>query len=112
MEEGIVRCHTSPNIKRGAPMTTDAHPLEAALQYASVAPAPAPFAGRLGGNQRFILDRTAPQNEHVLRAAPDAALFMAWRDQMELRPFRSLGLWKRAVTEGVGELCNLSGRRA
>ena len=64
---------------------------------------PAPFIGRLGGNQRFVLDRTDPQNEAFLEEAPDAAPHMTLREQLDLRPFRNLGLWKTAVIEGVGE---------
>lgn len=63
----------------------------------------APFAGRLGGNQAFILDRGNASDVAVLQEAPDAAPGMTLAEQFDLRPFRSIGLWKAAALEGMGE---------
>jgi hypothetical protein len=63
----------------------------------------APFSGRLGGNQAFILDRDNASNAAILQNAPDAAPGMTLAEQFDLRPFRSIGLWKAAVLEGMGE---------
>ena len=62
----------------------------------------APFAGRLGGNQAFILDRDRPSNAETLQNVPDAAPGMTFAEQFDLRPFRSIGLWKAAAVEGMG----------
>jgi len=62
-----------------------------------------PFIGRLGGNQAFILDRDNTSNAAILQQAPDAAPGMTLAEQFDLRPFRSIGLWKAAAIEGMGE---------
>jgi hypothetical protein len=64
---------------------------------------PVPFAGRLGGNQAFILDRDDASNAAVLQDVPDAAPGMTLAEQFDLRPLRTIGLWKAAVMEGMGE---------
>ena len=61
-----------------------------------------PFAGRMGGNQTFILNRRDKNNKHLLAANPDAAPGMSLKDQFNLKPFQTLGLWKAAVVEGIG----------
>ncbi|KAE8446704.1 hypothetical protein EG329_011748 [Mollisiaceae sp. DMI_Dod_QoI] len=60
-----------------------------------------PFIGRLGGNQGFVLDRNEPCNAAVLSDIPDAAPYMTYREQLDLKPFRSLSLWKSALAEGM-----------
>ena len=62
----------------------------------------APFIGRLGGNQQFVLNRDDPQYERFLQQAPDAAPHMTLREQLDCRPFKNIGLWKAAVIEGMG----------
>lgn len=62
-----------------------------------------PFAGRIGGNQAFILDRDNAADAPTLQNAPDAAPGMTLAEQFDLRPFRSIGLWKAAAIEGMGE---------
>ena len=62
------------------------------------------FAGRIGGNQSFTVDRNDDANTAVLAHEPDAAPGMSLEQQFNLRPFRSLGLWKAAVIEGFGGL--------
>lgn len=64
---------------------------------------PQPFIGRLGGNQEFVLDRSDAANAPILKELPDAAPYMSMREQFDLRPFRSPGLWKAAIVEGVGK---------
>jgi hypothetical protein len=63
----------------------------------------APFAGRLGGNQAFVLNRDDTSNASILQDVPDAAPGMSLAEQLDLRPFRNIGLWKAAVVEGMGE---------
>ena len=65
-------------------------------------PTVTPFAGRLGGNQAFVVDPNDESNQKLLREDPDAAAGMKLAQQFDLRQFRQLGLWKAAVTEGVG----------
>jgi len=62
----------------------------------------APFAGRLGGNQAFVLDRDRASNAEILQNVPDAAPGMTLAEQFDLRPFRSIALWKAAAVEGMG----------
>jgi hypothetical protein len=62
-----------------------------------------PFIGRLGGNQGFVLDRHNAANAEILKEQPDSAPCMTLKEQFDLRGFRSLGLWKAALIEGVGE---------
>jgi len=62
-----------------------------------------PFIGRLGGNQGFVLDRHNAANAEILKEQPDSAPCMSFKEQFDLRGFRSLGLWKAALIEGVGE---------
>jgi hypothetical protein len=66
-------------------------------------PAVQPFAGRLGGNQTFILDRDDASNAQIIEAIPDAAPGMTLAEQFDLKPFRSISLWKAAALEGMGE---------
>lgn len=63
-----------------------------------------PFVGRLGGNQAFVIDPNDAHNASLLAAEPDAAPGMSLKQQFDLRPFLSLGIWKAAVIEGVGKL--------
>jgi hypothetical protein len=61
-----------------------------------------PFIGRLGGNQEFVLDRHDAANAELLKEQPDAAPYMTIRQQLDLNGFKSLGLWKSALIEGMG----------
>ncbi|KAN0069491.1 Aquaporin-like protein [Elaphomyces granulatus] len=63
-----------------------------------------PFTGRLGGNQAFVLDRDDVGNASILQDIPDAAPWMTLAEQLDLRPFRTLSLWKAAILEGMGTL--------
>jgi glycerol uptake facilitator-like aquaporin len=61
------------------------------------------FAGRLGGNQAFVLD---DQNEETLRnllkTTPDATPILSWRVNLNLRQLSDHDLWKQAAIEGFG----------
>ncbi|CZR64349.1 uncharacterized protein PAC_14247 [Phialocephala subalpina] len=58
------------------------------------------FAGRLSGNQVFVLDRDASSNGTIRERMPDAAPLMSWSEQFALGSFRQLELWKAGLAEG------------
>ena len=62
-----------------------------------------PFAGRIGGNQAFILDRDKTSDSAVLQDVPDAAPGMTLGEHFNLRPFRNISLRKAAFMEGMGQ---------
>jgi hypothetical protein len=62
-----------------------------------------PFIGRLGGNQAFVLDRGDAANAEILREQPNGTPCMTIREQFDLQGFRSPGLWKAALVEGMGK---------
>lgn len=64
----------------------------------------APFAGRLGGNQTFILDRSNPADAELLRKVPDAAPNLNLREMFDLGGFREVDMYKAAVVECFGTL--------
>ena len=66
------------------------------------------FAGRLGGNQEFIINRNDPAQAAVLRKTPDAAPFVSLMQTFDLRGFREVDLWKAALVEGIGEFFSYS----
>ncbi|KAI9041857.1 aquaporin-like protein [Aspergillus affinis] len=66
-----------------------------------------PFAGRLGGNQDFVVDRNDPRNEKVLEKVPDAAPCMTLREVFDFRGFLSADLWKFALLECVASMMNV-----
>jgi glycerol uptake facilitator-like aquaporin len=61
-----------------------------------------PFAGRLGGNQEFILDPKNLENKPALRRVPDASPFISFQELFNLRALLEPGLWKAALSEGLG----------
>jgi glycerol uptake facilitator-like aquaporin len=63
-----------------------------------------PFAGRLGGNQEFILNPKDHDNQAALKRVPDASPFISLREIFSLRGFLEPDLWKAAVTEGLGTI--------
>ncbi|KAJ5527200.1 hypothetical protein N7513_011359 [Penicillium frequentans] len=65
------------------------------------------FAGRLGGNQDFILDRNDPRNDELLERVPDAAPCMTFAEIFDLKGFYSLDLWKFAMLECVASMMNV-----
>ncbi|KAG8527090.1 uncharacterized protein KY384_008519 [Bacidia gigantensis] len=70
----------------------------------SLTPYIKPFAGRLGGVQDFVLDRSDPANASILQETPDAAPLMSLRETFSLRGFRSRDMWEAAVIEGLGSM--------
>lgn len=66
-----------------------------------------PFAGRLGGNQDFIVDRSDPRNMKVLEKTPDAAPHMSLAEVFDLRAFLSPDHWKWAMLECVASMMNV-----
>ena len=60
------------------------------------------FAGRLGGNQEFILDPKNLDNERTLKRIPDASPFLSVRESFNLRGFLEPELWKAAAVECLG----------
>jgi hypothetical protein len=61
-----------------------------------------PFAGRLGGNQEFIVNPYDPENEALIKQIPDAAPLISLKAIFDLRGLREPRIWKAAVMEGVG----------
>lgn len=61
-----------------------------------------PFAGRLGGNQTYVVDRSNPENADLLKKVPDAAPNLNFREAFDFRGFTDWDLYKAAVIEGVG----------
>jgi glycerol uptake facilitator-like aquaporin len=61
-----------------------------------------PFAGRLGGNQEFILDPKNVDNEQTLKRIPDASPFISVEEIFSLRGFLEPELWKAAAIECLG----------
>lgn len=61
-----------------------------------------PFAGRIGGNQEIVVDRSDPQNADLLKKVPDAAPLMSFREGIDLRGFWDLNLWRFGFIEMMG----------
>lgn len=61
------------------------------------------FAGRLGANQAFILEPGSSVDISTIKRIPDASPFMSWQEQVDLRGFRQIELWRAGLVEGVGE---------
>ncbi|KAL6408822.1 hypothetical protein AUP68_07768 [Ilyonectria robusta] len=61
-----------------------------------------PFAGRIGANQSFTLDRS--DDGELLEKEPDAAPLMPIKELIDLGPLLHVNLWKAAFIEGVGSL--------
>ena len=67
-------------------------------------PVSRPFAGRIGGNQEYILDPKDDGNALTLRRLPDASPFISLPELFNLRGFGEPELWKAAFAEGIGTL--------
>ncbi|GES59692.1 MIP transporter [Aspergillus terreus] len=74
------------------------HPLQVAIP---------PFAGRVGRNQDFIVDRNDPRNTKVLEKVPDAAPHMTLAEVFDFRGFLSADFWKWAMLECVASMMNV-----
>lgn len=65
---------------------------------------PLPYAGRLGGNQEFIVDPSDPDAQSLLERVPDASPWMSYGAIFSPRGFKEASLWKTAFGEGVATL--------
>lgn len=63
---------------------------------------PVPFAGRVGANQQFSLDKDNCTDRAILEKYPDAAPWLPLRDSLSLKGFRGVEIWKSAFVEGIG----------
>jgi hypothetical protein len=65
-----------------------------------------PYAGQVGGNQRFALRPDTVEKQNILERVPDAAPYLTWRESFDLRLFWEAELWKQAFVEcyGISEL--------
>lgn len=61
-----------------------------------------PFAGRIGANQEFSVDKDTCTQRELLQKFPDAAPWIPVRDALSLRTILQPELWKAAVIEGIG----------
>lgn len=57
-----------------------------------------PFAGRIGGNQEFVLSA----DDASFTSMPDAAAIFSWHQSFYPRAFADVELWKESFIEGVG----------
>ncbi|EXJ86937.1 hypothetical protein A1O3_03891 [Capronia epimyces CBS 606.96] len=63
-----------------------------------------PFAGRLGGNQVFVVDRSNPANAQLLLKLPDAAPNLNFSEAFDPSGFWEIDLYKAAMIECFGTL--------
>jgi hypothetical protein len=73
-----------------------------AYEISRLKPVIHPFAGRVGGNQEIVVDRSDPQNADLLKKVPDAAPLMSFREGIDLRGFLDLDLWRFGFIEMMG----------
>lgn len=73
-----------------------------AYEMPPIKPTIQPFAGRIGGNQEIVVDRSDPQNADLLKKIPDAAPLMSLREGTDLRGFLDLDLWRFGFIEMMG----------
>ena len=64
-----------------------------------------PFAGRIGANQEFSVDKNSCAQKELLVKFPDAAPWIPLRDALSLRNILQRELWKGAVIEAIGSFC-------
>lgn len=57
-----------------------------------------PFAGRLGGNQEFVVS----SDDASLTSIPDAAAIFSWHQSFHTSAFADVELWKESFIEGIG----------
>jgi len=101
-------CNTMPDLQSPSPREQQQPPPSKMQriqtyrrQQSAVNP---PFAGRVGGNLEFIVDREDPQNASLLKKVPDAAPNLSLRESLDLRGFGQVELYKAAMIEGIGQL--------
>lgn len=61
-----------------------------------------PFAGRLGGGQRFTVSLASTSTDSTHIKLPDATRDPSWSSLLSLAAFRDIRLWKLALIEAVG----------
>ncbi|KAJ5643574.1 uncharacterized protein N7484_006081 [Penicillium longicatenatum] len=61
-----------------------------------------PFAGRIGANQEFSLDKNNCTQIELLQKFPDAAPWIPFGDALSLENILQVELWKAAVVEAIG----------
>ena len=61
-----------------------------------------PFAGRIGGNQEFILNPSDASFVSTVQNLPDAGAAFTWKQSFSLRGFTDVELWKESFLEGIG----------
>lgn len=60
------------------------------------------FAGRLGGNQSYVVNGNKEEGERILKETPDANPFFSWSDSFDLKGFLVVDLYKSAIIEAWG----------
>ncbi|KAJ5535038.1 hypothetical protein N7527_001292 [Penicillium freii] len=61
-----------------------------------------PFAGRIGANQEFAVDKNNCTQAELLQKFPDAAPWIPLKDALSLRHILQAELWKAAGVEAIG----------
>ncbi|CAG8897255.1 unnamed protein product [Penicillium egyptiacum] len=61
-----------------------------------------PFAGRIGANQEFSVDKNNCTQIELLQKFPDAAPWIPLKDALSLRHILQVELWKAAAIEAIG----------
>ncbi|CAI7565957.1 unnamed protein product [Penicillium discolor] len=61
-----------------------------------------PFAGRIGANQEFAMDKNNCTQIELLQKFPDAAPWIPLKDALSLRHILQVELWKAAGIEAIG----------
>ncbi|KAF4762396.1 hypothetical protein HAV15_006860 [Penicillium sp. str.  len=61
-----------------------------------------PFAGRIGANQEFAMDKNNCTQIELLQKFPDAAPWIPLKDAISLRHILQVELWKAAGVEAIG----------
>ena len=74
------------------------------VEYLKMRSTPLPYAGRLGGNQEFVLDPSDPDTQGLLNKVPDAAPWMSYRSTFSFAGFKQPEIWKPALIEGIGTM--------
>lgn len=62
-----------------------------------------PFAGRIGANQEFAMDKDNCTQIELLQKFPDAAPWIPLKDALSLRHILQVELWKAAGVEAIGK---------
>ncbi|KAI1618522.1 aquaporin-like protein [Exophiala viscosa] len=99
----LPNCPDPPNSDTSAARTA-LQPNPSARRRQAESGGMAPFAGRLGGNQSFVLDRFDPANAALLKKVPDAAPNLNLREMFDFNGFREVDLYKAAVCECFGTM--------